>query len=99
MEQNILNSYRIRVSTASGQAEKYKKLLNAYSLYRLGLFALFIVLVCIAISLDETLIIILSFLILSVGFSWLVNQQNQFEALKNYFEDVKRVSENEIDSI
>ena len=99
MEQNIINDYSARVTAASEQAENYKKLLNTYSLYRLGIFALFILSVCIAISLDETFIILFSLLVLSLCFSWLVTKQNQFEALKNYFQDVKKVNENEINSI
>jgi len=99
VEQNIINDYRARVAAAGERAEKYKKLLNTYSLYRLGIFVLFILSVCIAISLDETSIIIFSLLVLSLCFSWLVTKQNQFEALKNYFQDVKRVNENEINSI
>jgi len=99
VEQNIINDYSARVTAASEQAENYKKLLNTYSLYRLGIFALFILSVCIAISLDETFIILFSLLVLSLCFSWLVTKQNQFEALKNYFQDVKKVNENEINSI
>lgn len=99
MEQNIINDYEARVTAASEQAENYKKLLNTYSLYRLGIFALFILSVCIAISLDETFIILFSLLVLSLCFSWLVTKQDQFEALRNYFQDVKKVNENEINSI
>lgn len=99
MDQNIINDYRARAAAANEQAEKYKKLLDTYSLYRLGIFALFILSVCVAISLDETAIIIFSLLVLSLCFSWLVTKQAQFEALKNYFYDIKKVNENEINSI
>jgi DNA mismatch repair ATPase MutS len=99
VEQNIINDYEARVAAANEQAENYKKLLNTYSLYRLGIFALFILCVCIAISLDETFIILFSLLVLSLCFSWLVTKQNQFEALRNYFQDVKKVNENEINCI
>ena len=99
MEQHIIDDYRRRVKAATEQVEKYKQLLNTYSIYRLGIFALFILSVCIAVSLDETSIIIFSLLVLSLCFSWLVTKQNQFEALKKYFQDVKKVNENEINSI
>lgn len=99
MEQHIIDDYRCRVKAATEQVEKYKQLLNTYSIYRLGIFALFILSVCVAVSLDETSIIIFSLLVLSLCFSWLVTKQNQFEALKKYFQDVKKVNENEINSI
>jgi hypothetical protein len=99
VEQNIVNDYRARVAAANEQTEKYKKLLNTYSLYRLGIFGLFILSVCVAVSFDETSIIVFSLLVLSLCFSWLVTKQNQFETLRSYFQDVKRVNENEINSI
>lgn len=99
MEQHIVEDYQSRVKAAAGQVEKYQQLLNTYSIYRLGIFALFILSVCVAISVDEISIIIFSLLVLSLCFSWLVTKQNQFEALKNYFQDVKKVNENEINSI
>jgi DNA mismatch repair ATPase MutS len=99
MQQDIINDYRQRIAFAQQEADKYKKLANNYSLYRLVVFGLFIVSVCIAISADEILIIAFSLAILIGCFSWLIQKQNGSETLKNYFIDIKKVNENEIASI
>ena len=99
MEQHILSDYQGRVKAAAEQANKYKELLNTYSLYRLGIFALFIVSICIGVSLDDFTIIMLSLATLSLCFAWVINKQSQFEVLKIYFQNVKTVNGNEIGSI
>lgn len=99
MEQDILNDYHQRTANAANEAEKYKKLANAYSFYRLGVFGLFIFSVVIAITVDEIGIIIFSLVLLVMCFSWLINKQNHFDTLKNYFLDLKKVTDNEISSM
>jgi len=96
---DILTDYRQRADFAQKEADKYKELANNYSLLRLVAFGLFIVAVCIAVSTDEVAIVVGALIVLVFCFSWLVNKQNGFETLKNYFLDIKRVNENEIDSI
>jgi len=99
MEQNIIDGYTTRVAFANQEAEKYKGLANTYSLYRLLLFGLFILSVCLAIAADEILIIAVSLFALIICFSWLIKKQSGFETLKNYHLDIKKVNENEIASI
>jgi hypothetical protein len=99
MEQDIIEDYQRRVEAAETEVNKYQKLLNNYALYRLGIFGLFILSVCVAISADQIGVVIVSVILLSIAFGWLINKQNQFEALKNYYLAVKRVNENEIRSI
>ncbi|WP_295791050.1 DNA mismatch repair protein MutS [Mucilaginibacter sp.] len=96
---DILTDYRQRADFAQKEADKYKELANNYSLLRLVAFGLFIVAVCIAVSTDEITVVAIALVILIICFSWLVNKQNGFETLKNYFLDIKRVNENEIGSI
>jgi len=99
MEQDIINDYTQRVSFAQQEADKYKMLANNYSLFRLVVFGLFIVSVCLAIAVNEIFIIAFSLIGLIICFSWLIKKQNGFETLKNYFLDIIKVNENEIDSI
>jgi len=99
VEPHIIDDYQNRVKAAAEQAEKYRELLNTYSLYRLGLFGLFIASICIGVSLDDFTIIMVSLVILSLCFAWIISKQSQFEILKNYFQNVKTVNENEIGSI
>ncbi len=99
MEQDIINNYTQQSHAAQQEADNYKKLSNTYSLYRLGIFGLFILSVCVAISLDDGVIIGLALAVLIVTFGWLVKKQNHFDSLKTYFQELKRVSENEISSM
>lgn len=99
VEENIINDYTERSAYASEQAAKFKKLADNYSLYRLGVFALFILSVVAAISLDEIIVILITFPVVVALFSWLVNKQSAFDALRNYWLDIQKVNENEIGSI
>jgi DNA mismatch repair ATPase MutS len=99
MEQDIINDYKQRALFAQAEADKNAKLANTYSLFRLGIFGLFILSVCLAVSFDEIIIIIVSAVILGLCFSWLITKQNHFESLKNYFLDIKKVNENELANI
>lgn len=96
---DILADYRRRADLAQHEADKYKSLANTYSLYRLLVFGLFIVIVCVAISVEEIAPIIVAVVILVACFSWLINKQNRYEELKNYFIDLHAVIQNEIVSI
>jgi len=96
---DILTDYRQHADFAQQEAEKYKKLANNYSLYRLVVFGGFIVSVCIAVSIDEISVIAFSLVVLILCFSWLVKKQSGFETLKNYFIALKAVNDNEISSI
>ena len=99
MKEDILEDYAQRVARAGREAEKYKKLAETYSLYRLSVFGLFILSVCLAISVDEIAILPVSLAGLVVCFGWLVKKQNRFERLKDYWLDIKKVNENETGSI
>jgi uncharacterized membrane protein YraQ (UPF0718 family) len=96
MEQDIINDYQQRAAFAQAEANKNAELSTTYSFLRLGVFGLFILSVCIAISIDEILVIVVSAIVLSLCFSWLVNRQSRYDALKQYFLDIKKVNENEI---
>jgi len=99
VKEDILEDYAQRVARAGREAEKYKKLAETYSLYRLSVFGLFILSVCLAISVDEIAILPVSLAGLVVCFGWLVKKQNRFERLKDYWLDIKKVNENETGSI
>ncbi len=99
MEQDIINDYEQRAALAGQQADDFKKQANTYSLLRLGVFALIILAVCIAISQDNFTILAISFVVLLFCFAWLVSRQAIFERQKRYFQDLKKVNENEIGSI
>lgn len=99
MEQNIINDYKARVEAANEQVVKYKKLADRYSFMRLGVFALMALSVYIADRLDNITIIGVSVLVLLFCFAWLVSRQSGFELQKEYFQNLEKVNENEIQSI
>lgn len=96
---DILTDYRQRADFSQQEADKYKDLANTYSLYRLLVFGLFIFIVCVSISIDEIYPIAVAVVILIAAFNLLINKQNKYETLKNYFLDLHTVTENEIASI
>lgn len=99
MEQNILSNYIERVSAAKVQVSKYRKLADSYSLMRLGAFALMALSVYVADRLDNFTIIGVSVVVLLFCFGWLVSRQSQFELQKEYFQNLVKVNENEIQSM
>lgn len=99
MTSDIIKDYQERIAEAKQQADKYKKLSETYSLLRLGVFGLFILSVILAVSINQIMVIIVSVVLLSLCFAWLVNRQSRFDTLKDYFLDIKKVNENEISNI
>ena len=99
MEENIINDYNERATYAADQASLYKKQSDKYSLLRLVAFAFFILCVVIAISIDESVIIVIGLVIMILWFSWLVKKQSGFDRLNAYWLDIEKVNRNEIGSI
>ncbi|MEO6850663.1 MAG: DNA mismatch repair protein MutS [Mucilaginibacter sp.] len=99
MEQDIINDYRQRATDAQTEADKYAKLANTYSFLRLGIFGMIILAVYFAVIYNNMLILIVAFIVLFGGFAWLVSRQSVFDKLKQHFRDLKKVNENEIESI
>ncbi|RCH53692.1 DNA mismatch repair protein MutS [Mucilaginibacter hurinus] len=99
MEEDIINFYREQVLGAKAKANKFKKLANLYSLLRLGVFALTIAAITTGAILDNFTFIAASTVLMALAFAWLVARQSRFEEQRNYFDDLVKVNENEIDSI
>ncbi|MFI5160419.1 MAG: DNA mismatch repair protein MutS [Sphingobacteriales bacterium] len=99
MEQDIINDYQVRAAAAGADAAKYKELSDSHSLARLVVFALFILAVVISVNVNSLILLAASALVLMGCFSWIVNRQNRFDALKEYFLATKTVCENEIDTM
>ncbi|MEO6521567.1 MAG: DNA mismatch repair protein MutS [Mucilaginibacter sp.] len=99
MNQNILADYNQRINDAQQQVAKYKKLVDAYSLGRLGAFVLFILLaVASSVWIDYFMLSVSVFLFI-LGFGYLVSTQNKYEAQLRFFQNLKAVNENEAASI
>lgn len=99
MEQDITRDYREKAAIAGEQANKYKVIANTYSLYRLVVFGLLILSVYLAVVYDDIIILVFTSILLALCFAWLVSRQSRFESLKDYFLDLKKITENELGSI
>jgi hypothetical protein len=99
MDKNIVDQYKDASAFAKQEADEYKKRANTYSLYRLVIFGLFILTVCVAVSVNEIVIVIFSLIALIISFSLLIKKQSRCDALSNYFLDIKKVNDNEVNSV
>jgi hypothetical protein len=99
MEQDIINNYKKRADHAQQEISKYEKLINTYSLMRLVIFALVIVAIYLSVKTIGFALLLGLFIILMLGFAWLVSRQSFFIGRRDYFTALKTVNENEIASI
>ena len=99
VEQKIINSYAERVSQAQLEADRFKELANTYSLLRLGVFALIVLAVYLAVVYDNFTILAIAVVVLAGCFLWLVSRQAEFDRQKEYFKNLVRAGNNEIESI
>ncbi|WP_448700272.1 DNA mismatch repair protein MutS [Mucilaginibacter sp. AW1-3] len=95
----ILQNYHERAAAAQQQADYYKKQANIYSLSRLGAFVLLIIVIVIAAIDVNYELLSAAILLFILIFGWLVTQQNKHEAQFLFYQNLKRVNQNEIDSI
>ena len=101
VEENIIKDYTERASYALQQASKYKNLADEYSLYRLAAFGLLIFSVVVAISLNEIIVILITFpIVVTCGLAgWLKNNPDLMKVTNGYWLDIQKINENEIGSI
>lgn len=97
--EDVINTYQLQVTAAANEAEKYRKLAERYSLLRLGVFFLMALSIYWGIVANDFSIIAICVSLLLVGFMWLVSRQSKYEHQRNYYNDLKNVTENEITSI
>jgi hypothetical protein len=99
MENEILENYKELVARATKQADYYQQQANRYSLFRLGLFGFLIILLVLAATERDYLLLAGAVVIFIAAFAWLVSKQNYFDTQARFFKDVQLVNQNEIGSI
>lgn len=99
MEQDIINDYNQRLQASQNEATKYEKLANKYSLQRLIVFGFLIFSIYLSVVNNNVWIFVCSLFIATFWFAWLVSRQNKYEDLKNHYNNLKKVNQNEIESI
>ncbi|MDP9078298.1 MAG: DNA mismatch repair protein MutS [Bacteroidota bacterium] len=95
----MLTDYQQRTDSTQQEIDKYEKLINKYSLLRLVIFALVVVAIYLSVKTIGIGLLIVLFVILMLGFTWLVSKQSFFIGRRDYFKALKKVTENEIGSI
>lgn len=97
---NIIDNYLEQIAAANEQIGINEKTANKYSLQRLIVFGVLVFSIYLSVELDNNIWIFVFFLVVCVlWFSWLVSEQNKYDALRHYYTDLKKVLENEIASI
>ena len=99
MTDNIAEQYNQRVASAQQQVDKYKKLVDTYSFTRLGLFLFFVFMVVVAATTNDYVLLSAVVLLFIFAFGWMVRKQNVHEAQLLFFQNLKTVSQNELDSM
>jgi hypothetical protein len=99
MDMPIINWYREKIEIALNEIARYEKLVNIYSFFRLAIFALVFFSIYLSVKTIGAVLFIPLFILLLLGFVWLVSRQSYFLERKNYFIAFKSVNENEIASI
>jgi hypothetical protein len=96
MQPDFITDYEQRVAFAKTQAAKQEKQINTYALLRLGVFAVFLVMIYVSVDVQSVLLFVISTAVLAVVFNWLIRQQNKFEADKKYHLSYEAVNQNEL---
>ncbi|WP_454803876.1 MutS-related protein [Mucilaginibacter phyllosphaerae] len=99
MQQTIIDNYTQAAALAGQEADKYKRLANTYSLFRLGIFGLMIFAIYFTIAQDNFTIMAVGFVLLLAAFAWLVGRQGEYERQRDYYLDLERINLNEITSL
>jgi len=99
VQQTIIDNYTQAAALAGQEADKYKRLANTYSLFRLGIFGLMIFAIYFTIAQDNFTIMAVGFVLLLAAFAWLVGRQGEYERQRDYYLDLGRINLNEITSL
>jgi len=99
MDQDIINDYQIKVTQAREQAKSHGDTADKYSLQRLLVFGFLIFSVCLAINTNQMGVLIVCFILSVFWFAWLMKTQSKYEALKLYYNNLTKVTENELASL
>lgn len=99
VQQTIIDNYTQAAALAGQEADKYKRLANTYSLFRLGIFGLMIFAIYFTIAQDNFTIMAVGFVLLLGAFAWLVGRQGNYERQRDYYLDLERINLNEITSL
>ncbi len=99
MSQSIISYYQQQISDSDAQIQRYEKLVNTFSFLRLFSILIGGYLIYQSLQFEIIWLTELNFLLVVVGFAFLVKQQGLYEKKKTFYTALKTVNENEIASI
>jgi DNA mismatch repair ATPase MutS len=99
MSQSIITYYQQQISDSDAQITRYEKLVNTFSFFRLFSILIGGYLIYQSLQFEIIWLTELIFLLVVVGFAFLVKQQGLYEKRKSFYAALKIVNENEIASI
>lgn len=99
MNPDIQSAYQHNISLSTEQIKYFKNKVNVFSLMRLVVFVLLLVLIYWAVKLNNFTLFAIGAVVIGVVFNWLVARQGWFEKQRGYFENFNAVNQNELDSI
>jgi DNA mismatch repair ATPase MutS len=99
MSQSIITCYQKQISDSDAQITRYEKLVNTFSFFRLFSILIGGYLIYQSLQFEIIWLTELIFLLVVIGFAFLVKQQGLYEKRKSFYAALKIVNENEIASI
>ncbi|WP_295767261.1 DNA mismatch repair protein MutS [uncultured Mucilaginibacter sp.] len=99
MSSTIQDDYRQNIEHATAQIQYFKNKVNVFSVMRLIVFALLLLLIYWSVKLDSFAVFAAGAIVSGIAFNWLVAKQAYFEKCRLYFENFKAVNQNELESI
>lgn len=94
-----IDHYKERIVYCDGQIKRYNRSINTYSLFRLLIVVLGFILIYQALEVQSIFLTFLAFLSTVVVFTGLVRKHSQLYARREYFQNLRTVNQNEINSI
>ncbi|WP_411274519.1 MutS-related protein [Daejeonella sp.] len=99
MNTPVIDYYQSKLSHSRSGISRYEILINKFSILRLIVISVGILLFYQSLKLEAFWLPVLVFFAVIIIFSFLVRKQNFFEKKRNYFKDLSAVYLNEIESI
>ena len=96
---DIQDYYAEKIQTADKEIKRYERLINTYSFLRLFVLALGIFLLYQTVKFEKVWLTELSFIVMVLGFAWLVSRQSKYTRIRDFFISLKKINLNEVESI
>ena len=97
--QESIKYYQSNITVAGNEIKQAERMINVYSFLRLGAIILGFLLIYQSFKFELIWVTELIFFGVVIFFGWLVSRQSRFEKKKLYYQNLRAVTDNEIESI